>query len=268
MSDETSKRHARAVLEGQGFHVAELKPRPNRRTADLLASWSDEHYLIEAKGKDVTETFRALEREAHVKGYSLEGRRLKGWNRLSAILADVEDQLRQTDEPADAFRVLWVSCLHSDAMYVIEEFRKRLYGTASVMLWESQRHRLARPIGYRDCYYYDSCDFFRYQDVDAVFLACENLVLLCINEFSSRLAGLRVSKLYKTWSSSNTVIDPERLEAEGRALAIRGSVDRSDSYAKFEYIRTKYGYYHSVTEEVLVKGLISMPIEPANGGTS
>ncbi|MGB8657822.1 MAG: hypothetical protein WCE90_08585 [Candidatus Zixiibacteriota bacterium] len=267
MREVESTNHARAVLEAQGFVAEPIEEAdcPGQRRADLRVGWESERYIVEAKGKDATEQYKSLLEQAQRDGLASLARELKSWNGLSSILEDAEEQLSETARRADEIRLVWLSCLHADAEYVLEAFRRRVFGLRTVMVWEPPGPRL---VGDRLCFYYEFSDFFRYRGIDAVFLAREKGAQLLVNEFSERAPLLRRSHLYAVWSAANATIDPTVFVADGDAFAIHADIDRSGQKAQWKYIRETYGYLTTVCPEHHFSGLICLSVGDVPGEPS
>jgi len=191
MGDEFSKIHARKCLTGEGFIVEEIPTAQNSR-ADLRASWNNEEYVIEAKGKDQTPSWTNLVSKADSDVFSSISRDVKPWNALSAVIVRASKQLSSTPASNTAFRILWLVAAHNDSTFVLSCVEKRLFGLENVVAIKSFH---APPI-VKPCYYYSRNDFIRSPELDAVILSNIQTGYMCVNSFSHRRQALRSSRLY------------------------------------------------------------------------
>ena len=257
MGDEFSKLHAKICLAGNGFAVEDVPQVPGERRADLRVRWNNEEYVIEAKGKTETDTWRALLSEARANGVATIGREVKQVNAISALIRNAHKQLLATPADNQAFRILWLVAPHADSNFVLASVEKRLYGLENLVAVRSPR----RPPETRLCYYYCHSDFLRFPGLDAAILSTQEAGHMCINSFSPLRGQLRMSRLYEILAQSGAVRDPEIEEKRGHAFLIEGWVNRSSTYEQWNFLRKKYGYKTCVMADSYFNGLVSIDLD-------
>lgn len=253
--DQNSE-HARCCLEAAGFQAIYIDESDEER-ADLLVSDDTAQYVLEVKGKEVPDEFRTMVAESDEKGIASISRRISYKNRLDGIIRKAHSQLVTTPYPTSTFRVLWISCLLGDADFIHEQFEFTLFGKEELVVLPKDFQGTPSVL---TCFYYNNSSFYRYKGLDAVILSGPKGGHLCINEFSNRSSSFRLSKMYGYFPET-AIIDPWRLEQAGKALAIRTTIDRSDSQAKWKYIFDTYGYMLAPTQIHSFTGLISVPLK-------
>lgn len=261
MRDEFSKLHARICLSGNGFSVEDILRVPGERRADLRVRWQDEEYVIEAKGKTETVTWRTLVSEARAHGLATIGREVKQVNAVSALIRNAYKQLLATPAGDRAFRILWLVAAHPDSSFVLSSVEKRLYGLENLVAIRSSRE----PPETRVCYYYSHSDFLRFPRLDAAILSTREVGHICINSFSPRRDQLRLSRLYEILAQSGAVQDPEIEEKRGHAFLIDGLINRSPRGEQWNFLRKKYGYKTCVAGDSYFNGLVSIELDQSTG---
>jgi len=256
MGDEFSKIHAKKCLAGEGFIVEEIPTARNERRADLRAAWSNEEYVIEAKGKNQTASWTSLVSEAKRGALASTSRDVKPWNALSAVIRDANEQLSSTPASNTAFRVLWLVAAHNDSAFVLSCIEKRLFGLENVVVIKSF-HTL--PI-VKPCYYHSHSDFIRFPDLDAAILSNLQTGYMCVNSFSHRREALRSSRLYSILNKRGAVRDPEIAESEGIAFLIAENINHSSSGGQWKYLKEKYGYGTCVMMDTQFNALLSVDL--------
>lgn len=258
MSEEPSKHHARAFFKGAGFTVIDVPRHPQEKRADLMATYQNETHVVEAKGKAPTQAFRDFRADVAKAGCASIVRYLESWSCLSDIVKDAEAQLLITPAPQRAFRLLWISCEHDDADFVLQLFKIRLYGLATLTVWRPPGPSFQGTVR---CFYYWHNDFWQCRGIDAAILAGTNRCQLCVNEFGNGYAELRNSHLWRMFRDAKAVCDPMELEQNGEAFAIRDSIPRNDQRALWQYVRDHYGAMTSVMLQSQFCGELFVPIE-------
>ncbi len=261
MGDEFSKVHAKTCLAGNGFAVEDIPVVSGERRADLRVRWSDEEYLIEAKGKSETTSWFALLSEAGKRGLATTARKVKQWNAVSAVIRDAHDQLVATPAGDRAFRLLWLVAAHPDSSFVLSSVERCLYGLENLVAIRSTR----QPLETRVCYYYSHSDFLRFPALDAAILSTREAGRMCINSFSPRRDQLRMSRLYEILAQSGTIQDPEIEEKRGHAFLIDGPINRSPKGEQWNFLRQKYGYKTCVMGDSYFNGLVSIELDQSKG---
>jgi hypothetical protein len=257
MQDEFSKLHAKTCLRSNGFTVEDIRPVPGERRADLRVRWRGEEYIIEAKSKTETATWRTLVSEARAQGLATIGREVKQVNAVSALIRNAYKQLLATPAGDRAFRILWLVAAHPDSSFVLSSVEKRLYGLENLVAIRSSRE----PPGTRVCYYYSHSDFLRFPGLDAAILSTREGGHICINSFSPRRDQLRMSHLYEILAQSGAVQDPEIEEKRGHAFLIDGLLNRSPRGEQWNFLWKKYGYKTCVMGDSYFNGLVSIELD-------
>jgi hypothetical protein len=248
------KEHVRKCLESNGFKVQEIAESPEER-ADLLASYYAENYLVEVKGKELSEEAQQLVNDADRDGIASIDRAPCYRNRLDGIVRKAHAQLLATPGPPGAFRLLCVSCLSGDDDFIHHEFHKTLYGLNELMVLE----RIGEAPRSMLCFYYHHNSFYRCREIDAAILSGRDGAHLCVNEFGLNVAALRCSHLYTVFPRQS-IFDPGALVESGQALAIRANIDRQDAKALWQYLFDTYQVMTQPGREVHFTGMLSMPV--------
>ena len=258
MGDEPSKCYARTFLEDAGFTVFDVPLHPEEKRADLMATYQNETYVIEAKEKATTKAFQNFRAEVKKTGDSSIERYLESWSRLSAIVKNAEKQLLITPAPEGAFRLLWISCKHDDADFVLSMFKIRLYGLAKLSIFRPPGPSFQ---GIVQCFYYWHNDFWQCPGIDAAILANTTRCQLCANEFGNSYAELRNTHLWHMFRDAKAIFDPVELEQKGEAFAIKDSIPRDDQKALWKYLRDRYGVMTSMMSQSEFRGELVVPIK-------
>ncbi len=230
-------------LRNLGFNVLRIPRSDEERRPDFIASKDRETYVIEERSKEILRLFDEAERQAKKCGIGSASDHLMPSNTLSGIVKGKKGQLAHT-ESADAFQILWFSCMRSGAEHIFELMRRTLYGLAYVSVWSATAPDLLKPS--LPCYYYSRNTFFSCPWLDATVLWSEKQWALCVNDFSDHVEALRKSSLYRLFVEGGGLVDAPKLEKAGHAFLIRGSVDRTDEQAKWGYLLKEYGVRTSV----------------------
>lgn len=256
MQDKKNEMQLGEFLRDLGFSVYRIPRSDEERRPDFIASKDHESYVIEERSKELLRLFDRAERQAKKCGIGSASEYLKPSNTLSGIVKKKKGQLAHT-ESADAFRILWFSCMHSGAEHIFELMRRTLYGLAYVSVWSANAPDLLKASV--PCYYYYRSTFFGCPWLDATVLWSGRLWALCVNEFSEHVEALRKSSLYNLFVEGGGLVDPQKLEKAGCAFLIQGSLDRTDEHAKWDYLLKEYGFRTSVLTESAFAGMISVP---------
>jgi len=256
MPDKKTEVLVAEFLSKLGFSVSRISRSDEERRPDFIASKDHEVYIIEERSKEIVRLFDEAERQAKKCGIGSASERLMPSNTLSGIVQKKKGQLVYT-ESADAFRILWFSCMHSGSEHIFELMKCTLYGLAYVSVWSATAPDLLKT-SFPCCYYYPNT-FFNCPWLDATVLWSDKMWALCVNEFSEHLEALRKCSLYRLFIKTVGLQDPQVLEQEMRAFVIRGDVDRMDERAKWDYLLKEYGVRTSVLTQSAFAGMISLP---------
>ena len=257
MPDKKTEVLVAEFLRNLGFTVSRISRSDEEPRPDFIVSKDHEVYIIEERSKEIPHLFDVAEKQAKKCGIGSASERLMPSNTLSGIVQKKKVQLAHK-ESADAFRILWFSCMHSGAEHIFELMKHTLYGLASVSAWSDTAPDLLKVSV--PCYYYYRSTFFRCPWLDATVLWSGKLWAFCVNEFGEHVEALRKCGLYRLFIKTGGLQDPQVLEKEGRAFVIRGDVDRTDEHAKWDYLLKEYGFRTSVVLESAFAGMISVPV--------
>lgn len=248
------REHVLRYLESNNFQT-ECIDEADEERADLLVSDHASKYVIEVKGKEASEAYRELCAAADTNGIASLERQVSYSNRLDAIIRKADSQLTNTSSQAGIFHILWVSC-PEDIPFIHQQFKHTLYGQQDLTAFKQSVKSIPSIL---PCYYYHYSSFFRCPELDAVILSSPNSGQFCINEFSLRSRALRNSRLCSLFPEA-AITDPFNLEKAGKALAIRGNIDRRDERAKWTYLLNAYGYWTAKAMEHHFTGMLSVPV--------
>jgi len=228
---------AEAILKHWGATV-EPVPTSQKEESDWLATLEGFRLLIEEKTKQENPDSAAARAESlqssQVYGSTTP---LRPNNRVSGIIGKAAKQLRSTgaDMQHDA-RIIWFTSVGFDRETKDHQAYNTLYGATKTF-------DLDRSASLQDCFFFYNSEFFRHQDIDGAYLVVADqgaaTVRLCLNPFSSRWTSLRDSPFAKKLVTG--LVDPVAQEAASEAMLVDGPVDRRESGAVLNYLRTKYG---------------------------
>jgi hypothetical protein len=220
-------------LEGMGFTVLPLEERIGRKTADLLASKSGEKFLIEIKTKsddqgEFEEQLKRLCRGEVVMRHEYWGPK----NTIARIIRSGVQQIEAHTSDEYDFSLLWLHAEGIDADSQFKQFEFTLYGRTNVFSLRDQSFDY-------DCYYFYDSAFYRWRALlDGAILSVENQAQLCINTYSPKAVAFRTSEVVKAFGKG--VLDPLKLESEGKAIVADCDVDRRNESSVIGYLQRKY----------------------------
>lgn len=256
MGTEQSKSHARDCLVAEDFSIEEIEPTPTEKRADLRAFWHNEEYVIEAKSREERKDWLEFVQKVRPGAGTSISRQVTPWSAISSTVEEACEQLLATPAQQEAFRIMWMVALHDDDRFVIKCVEKRLFGEVKVVVVKSG-HDIPQI---KRCFFYAPSDFQRFPDLDAAVLSTRKGGNLCVNTFSPRVEALRSGRLYKLFASHRAVIDPEKLEATGKAFIIdKDYCYKPSAQGRWSYLKERYGVSTSVMLENQFNGLLSIP---------
>ncbi|MBI3132447.1 MAG: hypothetical protein HYZ13_14115 [Acidobacteria bacterium] len=255
---EFSTEHARQCLDAIGLDVRDIKVVQNEKRADLLATFQQETYIVEAKNRSAHTGWLELVQMARSKGAGTHSRDVQPWNALSSMIQVAYAQLIATPAPSNAFRILWVVAPHGDADFVLECLKIRFFGLARlVVIQDSETPPVAR-----DCFHYGRSEFERTPHLDAVILGNIEAGQLLLNCLSKNKDQFKKSYLYKWLHRANAVVDPEEKEADGKAFLIPIDIEGGrNPQANWQYLKQTYGVKTSVMRKNAFYGPMSIEME-------
>ena len=258
MSGDPNESHARVILEEHGFTVEPIAEEGDAKRADFEVTDSESTYILEVKGRGLTEKYRGLLARSHDEGHALLDRSTEPGPRFSNTLKEAAAQLAETPCQDRAFHVVWISDLGTDSSFSVRQCERNLYGLADLTVMGTLDD--ADSWTSRPCYFYHHSDLYRHRDIDAVVVGSEREGKLCLNPFSGRLLEFRQTRLFRMFPKG-AVCDPSKLEAEGRAFIVSGEVDRRDARAVGRYVFDKYQVRTSYSDEHHISTVMSIPME-------
>jgi hypothetical protein len=186
---EAGKQQATHVLSNLGFRVQHV-PVADDRTADLLVSDDEGEYLIEVKDKSEAESLAQHRREVLASGELYEqSDPLSRDNRISAILADAQQQLDRTPKREGTFQLIWFHATGIDADLKYRQAFATFYGHVALVAMNPRLPDTA------ECFYFDYNAAFNMPTVEALILTDRKQLQVCLNEFSRRAAEFRQSPI-------------------------------------------------------------------------
>lgn len=251
--ETTDEIHARGVLESAGLTVERLETDDVNPTADYRVVGQDAACLVEVKAREVSEFVRDLAKTAERDGVASDGRAMVRKNTVAGILSEASQQVVVTRGRGNAtdFGIIWISCLHQDAGYLLDQCFRTLYGFASINVFDDRGVilRASKP-----CFYYCFNSFFDLPGIEGAVLASRSATTLCLNSHAPRYVEFARSSIARSpaWSR---VIDPLEAERCGDAFVIDGAVNRRDPHALWKAIKDKYGVLNSPMAEVQWLGM-------------
>jgi hypothetical protein len=244
---EPSTEHARLVLSSEGFTVDDIPVEPPAKRADLRLWFGQEEYVVEAKLREPHEGWLELLKQVAQEGYASTSRPINPWNSLSSTLTEAHAQLLATPAGESAFRVLWLVALHDDDHFVISCIEKRLLGSVEVTGIDPIKLSIGES---KVCYHHASNDFQRCAGIDAAVLGTRTGANLFVNYFSERREAFRKTQLHAMFSVHGAVVDPEVLEASGKAYMLgRDFVGPRNGQTQWKYLYERYGVRTTVMQE-------------------
>lgn len=241
-----------------GFDVQDIPTVGDHKRADLIATYENEMYVVEAKQREPHLEWQNLLAGVRSSGFEALSRSIKPWSALSSKIQEAYEQLQSTPAPINAFRVLWLVAPHDDADFVLECLKIRLLGRAKLTTI-TDFHSLP---SIKDCFHYYQSEFQRTPELDAVILTNQRAGQLLVNCYSENRTRLRASYLYITMQNANAVVDPEELNAQGRCLLIpTNHVGGRGDKSKWQYLKQTYGVMTSVMHEASFHGIVSINVQ-------
>ena len=223
-------------LTDMGFLVNKIQESVESRMPDFLAKKDGEQYLIEVKSKFDSEEERTRQKQNYnLNKNHFTSKTFKRNNRISGIISDACDQLQKHPESNDYLRLVWLQASGiCDAMQT-EEFFYSIYGIVSLnsFSWDGEI-----PTEFKDCFFFSHSDFYNQREhLDGLIIGKSDVSLLCLNPYSEKYKELKNSAL--AWAMSPDIIDPNKLEKEGKIYVINCSVDRNNSSLVLEKAKKK-----------------------------
>lgn len=250
---EYSAEHAKACLQEFGMTVIDIDVAQNANRADLLATYHDEHYLVEAKRREEHEDWLSLLHQAHKNGLGTLTRDVKPWNALSSMIEKAYKQLLATPAPSNSFRILWIVAPHDDSSFVLECTKMRLYGLESLV---TVRNTKTMP-SVEDCYFYYPSEFERMPCLEAVVLTTDYAGKLLLNPLSSSTTRFKKSHLYLKLRQANAVVDPYEIHEQRKCFLIPPEKRKqSPNHSNWAYIKEEYGVMTCAMKQSAFNGLI------------
>ena len=151
-------------------------------------------------------------------------------NTLSGITRHAVEQLKKYG-PQDLIRIAFLLTTGHLAEPRFHQFVATLYGSTTIV--EPSKSSA------RECFFFYNSDFYRHRNIlDGAIVSTESMHALLLNPHSPRAARLKQSTLCDRFDGG--VIDPIKIESQGKAYIVDGDVDRGDEEAVIAYLKEKY----------------------------
>ncbi len=242
MSDEESKEFATVFFRSLNYEVTPIPTAADKeeRRADLFVEGKGDTFVVEAKAKAEHADFLEHMQTVRETGSNVLTRTDQPWNALSSKIRKAAQQLQATPAAEHAVRLLWVSCLHSDARFVLEAVQRRLLGNTTLTRFK-RTGGLPEMLEPQECYFYGPADFPRFPAIDGAILASANGAGMVVNEFGARSHLLSGTQLHADMFEQGCVLDPAAREAAGNAMVIRDRLPGQDHEPRRQYLIRRYG---------------------------
>lgn len=235
-----------------GFSVSKIAE-TDTEVPDLLVKAQDHWYLVEIKDKKTDQTLMELLES------SIPGERtlpLGKRNRLSGIIRKGVGQLESYQGNGHQFNLLWFTLNEmtleklvlrdgETSLSWVEDLTQRqlfstLYGYVDVNCYASDGSFFETG-----CFYFCNSEFYRFQQLHAVFIQTSKELILCVNDLSDRYADFCRSSLYQSLVQQGIlIVEPYKRETENHCLLVDGDVDRNDIRTVSQYLMARYHLLH------------------------
>jgi hypothetical protein len=231
ITEANIKRLVGSSFSSRGFVVIEI-PEVETQTPDLAVEKEGQRFLVEIKTKEDDPQELADRLEVLRRGQIADSATpFIPQNTISRIIKKAAEQLLAYPDETNAFRLVWLLALGSDANGQYEQFRSTLYGLTNVV---GPDNPTLIP-----CYYLHHSGFFRWRNsLDGAVIATPEGAELCLNTFSPRYEEFKYSEVGRMFGTS--VVDPLELERKGKTYLADCEIDRNDENAVLSYAARKY----------------------------
>jgi hypothetical protein len=225
-------------LKKKGLDATAIPEVQTRKTPDISVAMRHSTVLVELKNRlDDEELEQQLEEVMAGGGVATHTDTTGRKNTVSGIIEEAVEQLNAPAFAAADYRVAWVHAAGKRVLLKKDQIHAALYGTQDIV----ELH--GSPARSWQCYYFENSDFFRYRDsLDAAvisYVADRNLhAACCLNSYSPRYERFRDTEFCPT--TIDWVLDPLKLEAEGKILIADTPCERSKEREVLEYVTKKY----------------------------
>lgn len=233
MKENSSERHVREFLEGQGFKVQRIATVPGQKRADYYVTNSDKSYVVEVKGKTGDEAY--IE-SLLSNGEAFREEFLGRTNPISQDIREAAEQLLATPAEPEAFRLVAFVATGDDPYTQASQIESTLYGTVELLSASSDGLGAIAT----SCFYFTFSEFFNLRSVDAALIFIPDGSKVYVNNFSRRVQEFRTTNLYQIHAGQRAVCDPEIIESQGAAFIADCDLDRREESALIKYINRKY----------------------------
>jgi hypothetical protein len=236
---EPSKALAKQILSNLGFRVEEI-PEGKSRSADLAISDDTSVYHLEVKEKFESPSLAKTRGECLARGdiYQQDDP-LAHDNRISAILRDAQNQLDETPDEADAYKLIWFHASGVDADLKNRQAFATFYGQVPLI---ARHPPQSEPT---TCFYFDYSAAFAMPTIEALILTDHEGLQVCLNEFSHRADEFRRTVFHRRFRELGGVVDPLSLAAEGRIIACRAGIPRKSDEEVCRALREQTGVLYT-----------------------
>jgi hypothetical protein len=237
---EKAKETAQRILNALKFKVEEI-PETNEKRADLMVRDSKNCYVIENKEKDDIELSQEQLDALYNGEVVSDGQATTQHNAIAGIFTKARDQLDATPADDGAFRLIW---------FQADGIDRQLFWDRAFATFYGQVNLFPRPDGTNDvigCYYFDYATSISMPTVDAMILCDGRYLQLLLNEFSPNVDKFIESDLYNVFVPIGAIVDPRKLESEGRILTFRYDMPRKNDNDRLAAIEAETGLkYHVI----------------------
>jgi Holliday junction resolvase len=179
--------------------------------------------------------------------------------RISSIVKDGVEQLISYEEAQGALKILWFFI--DNPLFgglIARQIVWTLYGLMELEGYTQSENWYSAP-----CFYFTYNEFYKYRQLDAVFIQGTEENVLCINEFSGRYDRFHTTAFYQRAVREEWVIlDPRQMERESKCFTLVDcDVSRKDHNAVLDYIAHKYNL-RQVNAQVFC--LVNYPLDQRN----
>ncbi len=222
----------RTFLEERAFDVKRVPRLQAQRRADYIATYAQETYIIEVKGRTGDDQFwQDLQKE----GWAFREDPIGRTNPISRRVRHAAEQLEKTPAEPTAFRVIAFVLTEDDPNVQLEQIESTLYGKVPLIMPAEDGSPEEMP-----CYYFTFNELYVLTMVDAALILSPAGSRALLNSFSPHASDFRRARLWQLHADEGAICDPSQLEAQGEAFLADCDVDRRDERKMRNYIRRKY----------------------------
>lgn len=253
LSKDIDTQNAVRILNSLSFSAVKI-PEDSQlgKRGDIKAQKGDDHYIIEVKSKEDHPAFMSKIQKSNDLEVVEYKKGLFRSNTLSGIIGEAVDQLTETPDHNNSFRILWFRAIESLIEDIHSFLKATIYGIRYLLVRDSSSKFYSVQ-----CYYFDYNDFYNFPTLDGIILDNGNGLELCTNSFSPRLYEFQSSTLYQLFYEGNALIDPEKLEKDGKIFVADTPIKRKDENEIKKYIENKYKVHVQILQMNVLGGVVT-----------